>query len=116
MRLSHDEEVIHYAKEHYKTLDCLADVYTFQILWASDNVAKKLGYENHEIEGLSVRKLLELSATEFLQIAITMFDGKPNRKTLLSKNGEKISALGEVHSFMLNNTPYVAISNVVYDK
>jgi hypothetical protein len=110
-----DDEVIVFAKENFKILDCLAEVYSFQIIWTSENLSKKLGYENHELDGTSIRKLLSLTADEFLKISISLFDGKPNKKTLLCKNGEKISATGVVHSFMYKNCPFIAISNVVYD-
>jgi len=112
MATNYTDPVIEFAKKKYQNLDCIADVFTFQIVWASENLTKHLGYFPDELNNTSIRKFLNVNPTEFLQIATTLYTGAVDKKTLIKKSGEKVDALGEIHSFMFNNCPYIAILNV----
>jgi len=114
MDFSNFDPVVKFANEKYKNLACVADVFSFQIIWADEEHHKKLGYMPGELYGINIRKFLDVSSKEFMRIAITKFQGKPNKKTLLTKSGEKITSTGKIHTFSYENSPYIAISDVIF--
>jgi hypothetical protein len=106
------DSVIKYAQEKYKNIDMIVDVYAMQVVWSSENLAKMLEYTQNEIVNMSIRNILDLDPIQALKIAITKFQGEPNKKSLITKSGKKIFCRAEIHSFLYENAPYVAVLNV----
>jgi hypothetical protein len=112
MSASYTDPVIEYTKEKYKDIDMIVDVYTMHTTWASERMAKILGYTQDEITDMGIRKILDIDPAQAFKIAITKFTGETNETSLTTKTGNKITCKANIHSYLYENTPYVAVLNV----
>jgi hypothetical protein len=104
--------VVAFTQNKYQNLDMIVDVYAMQAVWSSEKLSNLLGYDLDEIQDVSIRNILDLDPTEMIKIAITNYQGKPNTKTLLTKTGEKIVSQANIHSYIFEKVPHIAVCNV----
>ena len=106
------DPVVKFSQEKYANLDMLVDVYAMQAVWSSEKLATMLGYDIDEISDVSIRKILDLNPTEIMKIAITTFTGEPSVKKLITKTGDKVTGRANIHSFLYEKSPYIAVTDV----
>jgi hypothetical protein len=108
--------VVEFAMQKFNNLGCVAEIYTTQILWASEYLAEKTGYTQEEILKLGPRELLEIDSGQFLKYIVSTFSNSLTKQKLIKKDGTKINGVAKIHSFMYEKDPYVAITDIVLEE
>jgi hypothetical protein len=107
-----DDSIIKFTQEKYQNLDMIVDLYAMQVLWTSEKLAQMLGYNQNEITNVSIRKILDVNPKEMQRLIIGTYLGKSYQEKIIAKSGNIITCQGNVHSYLYERDPYVAITNV----
>jgi hypothetical protein len=108
--------VVEFAMQKFNNVGCVAEIYTSQILWASEYLAEKTGYTQDEILKLGPRELLDIDSGEFIKYIVSTFSNSLTKQKLIKKDGTKINGVAKIHSFTYEKDPYVAITDVAFEE
>lgn len=111
------KEILEMATKKFGAPDLIVNIYSMEFLWASEKVAKALGYTVQELSGMSLRKLMSFDHHEIMRMTMRILGKKTeDTKILKKKNGEKVRAKGMVHSLMHDKEPYLVIVDATFSK
>lgn len=102
------DKIIKYAKEKYPNVEAVVSVYTMEMLWVSEKLAKVAGYSPEELVEKNIRDIVQIDIMRFMSL-ISGSDGET--QLIKTKSGKLIEGTTDVRVFMFNKEPYFATFN-----
>lgn len=102
------DEIVKYAKEKYPNAEAVVSVYTMEMLWVSEKLAKVAGYSQEELVDKNIRDIVQIDIMRFMSL-ISGSDGET--QLIKTKSGKLIEGTTDVRVFMFNKEPYFVTFN-----
>jgi PAS domain S-box-containing protein len=112
-----DEEAVQYAKEKYKELDAVVNIFTMRIVWASERSASGLGYTASELIGKSAREVMRMDAASVAKmffVELISKNGAEETRPFKHKDGTALTGTATVYNFKHDGEPYLAVESLVF--